>query len=215
MYPEWLKPFLGGTKRFRLVQLVEPAEKLKIYASTGSSSYDLAWLQPFAAPQAASRLRARVLAEDVPLLVIRPRPAPEDEKAVAPLLGETYNDSQPGSILCPNYHYDSRAWQSGYPASQRVKATPSASARVELMRNQVPPIVDVTILCVDRRSLGRFDQGGATPPAPLQIPAGFFTDSTKFEADLAAYGKQLSDSGIRYRVFRSSVRIQGAKWSNQ
>jgi uncharacterized protein (TIGR02599 family) len=82
------------------------------------------------------------------------------------------------------------------------------------MRNQIPPIVDLAMVSVDRRSLARFDQSSATPPTALQVPAGLFTDSSHFEEDLAAYGKQLSDARIRYRVFRTSVEIQGAKWSN-
>jgi uncharacterized protein (TIGR02599 family) len=82
------------------------------------------------------------------------------------------------------------------------------------MRNQVPPIVDVAMVCLDRQSLARFEPAAATPPAVLQVPAYLFTDSSMFEADLTTYGRQLSDAGIRYRLFRTSVELQGAKWSN-
>lgn len=204
LLPGWLKPLIGGVKRFRLMQFVEPAENLQVYLSTSGASYDLTWLDSFKTPASANQPRARVLAEDVPLLVIRPRLAPEDERTAASQLGVTYDDSTRGSILCPNYHYDSREWQ---------KAA-SPDARAEIMRNQVPPIVDIAMVCVDRRSLARFDLTSDTPPAPLQVPAGLFTDSSKLGEDLATYGKQLSDAGIRYRTFRTSVEIQGAKWSN-
>jgi uncharacterized protein (TIGR02599 family) len=150
----------------------------------------------------------------VPLLVFRPRLSPKDEEVVAPQLGATFSPATQESILSPNYHYDSRAWESGYPSGQRVLAASAPAARANIMRNQVPPIVDVAMVCLDRRSLARFDPTSATPPAVLQVPANLFTDSSRFEADLATYGKQLSDAGIRYRLFRTSVELQGAKWSN-
>lgn len=220
LLPSWLRPLLGATKRFRLVQFVEPTEDLKIYTATSGTSagtYPAAggnsWLNSFKTPAGADQPRARVLAEDVSLLVIRPRLAPKDEESAATQLGTTYGDITRGSILSPNYHYDSRAWQNGYP-SGRVTAASAPTVRAELMRNQIPPIVDVAMVSVDRRSLARFDQSSATPPAELQVPATLFTDSSKLDADLATYSKQLTDASIRHRIFRTSVEIQGAKWSN-
>ncbi len=213
LLPSWLKPLFGATKRFRLMQFVEPTENLQVYNSTAASGYDLNWLQTFKTPRDATQPRARVLAEDVPLLVMRPRLTPKDEEAVASSLSASYSDTTRGSILSPNYHYDSRAWETGYPSGQRVAAATAPTVRSGIMRNQVPPIVDLAMVSVDRRSLARF--GSPTdPPDALKVPAGLFTDSSKLEADLATYGKQLSDAHIRYRIFRTSVEIQGAKWSN-
>ncbi|MFZ4681141.1 MAG: prepilin-type N-terminal cleavage/methylation domain-containing protein [Terrimicrobiaceae bacterium] len=214
LLPGWLQPLFGATKRFRLVQFVEPTENLKIYTSTATPGYSLDWLAPFGTPAPADAPRARVLAEDVSLLIFRPRLSPKDEEIVAPQLGTTFTAATQGSILSPNYHYDSRAWEASYPSGQRVKAASSPAVRANIMRNQVPPIVDVAMVSLDRRSLARFDQTSDTPPAVLQVPSTLFTDASKLDADLTTYGKQLSDSGIRYRVFRTSVEIQGAKWSN-
>ncbi len=217
LLPTWLQGFFNNTKRFRLVQFVEPTEDLKVYAATAGGTYPAVgsginnWLESFR-PGTTSP-RARVLAEDVSLLVIRPRLSPKDEESAAGQLGESYDATRVGSLLAPNYHYDSRAWQTGYPAG-RVPATGSPVKLSELMRNQVPPIMDVAMVSVDRRSLLRFDQSSPTPPVELQVASGLFTDSAKFEEDLATYSQQLSDAGIRHRVFRTSVEIQGAKWSN-
>lgn len=210
--PDWLKPLIGETKRFRLIQFVDPTEDANgIYSSTASPNYDLTWLQAFKTPvNAASQPRARVLAEDIPLIIFRPRLAPGDEQAVAGRLG----GAGTGSVLCPNYQYDSRAWQPGYPNGQRVKAASAPTERAKIMQNQVPPIVDIAMVCLDRNSLSRLDLSGDNPPAVLQVPGSLFTDSARLESDLEAYGKQLSDAGIRYRIFRTSVPIQGAKWSN-
>ncbi len=200
LLPDWLKPLFGGTKSFRLLQFVEPSEALKVYESTTNSTYNASWLDVFSA--AGSGERGQVIAEDVPLLVFRPRLSPQDESAATGAAAD-------GSFLSPNFHYDSRAWQSGYSAGFIPTST-----RISLMRNQVPPVVDVVMVSVDRQSLARFDQTGSSPPAPLQVPAGLFSDSAKLEDDLAAYGRQLSEANIRFRIFRTSVEIKGAKWSN-
>lgn len=219
LLPTWLQPLFSANKRFRLVQFVEPTENLKIYTSTAgltapTTGYDLVWLDAFKTPPVTGNPRARVLAEDVCLLVLRPRLSPKDEEAIAPTLGATFDDTTQGSILSPNYHYDSRAWETGYPASLRVRKASSPAVRVEIMRNQVPPIIDVAMVSLDRHSLAKLDQTTATPPPVLQVPKTLFVDSSKFEADLATYAEQLSVGGIRFRIFRTSVEIQGAKWSN-
>jgi uncharacterized protein (TIGR02599 family) len=208
LLPGWLQPIFGSEYRFRLVQVVEPTENLKVYDSTKSSNYTDTWLDAFTTPTTSSNPRARVLAEDVCLLVFRPRLSPKDEESAATQLGEAYTDDRIGTILTPNYHYDSRAWQSGYPAG-RV----SPQKRADIMRNQIPPIVDVAMVSVDRRSLARFDPKSSTPPSELSVPAGLFTDASLFEQDLTTYSQQLTDASIRHRIFRTSVELQGAKWS--
>ncbi len=208
LLPAWLEAIFPSEYRFRLVQVVEPTEDLGVYDSTKESSYTDTWLDAFSRTPNNANPRARVLAEDVCLLVFRPRLSPEDEISAALVIGEPEPGDKIGSILSPNYHYDSRAWQSGYPTS-RV----SPQKRADIMRNQIPPIVDVAMVSVDRRSLARLDPQSATPPSEFAVPAGLFTDSSQFEQDLATYSQQLTDASIRHRVFRTSVELQGAKWS--
>ncbi len=209
LLPTWLQSLFGSEHRFRLVQVVEPTENLKVYDSTKNAGYTDTWLDSFTTPTSVSNPRARVLAEDVCLLVFRPRLSPKDEESAATQLSEVYTDDKIGSILTPNFHYDSRAWQTGYPAG-RV----SPQKRANIMRNQIPPIVDVAMVSVDRRSLARFDPKSATPPAEFNVPAGLFTDSSRFEDDLTTYSSQLTQASIRHRIFRTSVELQGAKWSS-
>jgi len=211
LMPSWLHPLMGTTKRFRLLQFVEATEKLDVYNATANPVYDVTWLNAFKAANAS--VRARVLAEDVSLLIVRPRLSPNDESSLAARFGMTYSPTTKGSILSPNYHYDSRAWQAGYPSGQRVGAAGGFAGRSAAMRNQLPPIVDIVMVCLDRRSLARLDSSGGTPPSLLQVPPALFKDSSRLEADLAAYGKKLSDGGVRYKIFRTSTEIQGAKWS--
>ncbi|XHR30506.1 MAG: hypothetical protein ACFUZC_08075 [Chthoniobacteraceae bacterium] len=216
--PKWLKPLAGASKRFRLLQIIEPTEDLGVYQSTALGKYDLSWLGAFAAKEDASaarpRVRPRVLAEDIPLLIVRPRLSPQDEKAIASQLGSTFSDATKGSILCPNYHYDSRAWAPDYPEGQRVKAAAVPAVRANVMRNQLPPIIDLVMVSVDQNSLAHFNQTSDLPPPPLRVPTGLFSDSSKLEDDLAIYCKQLVDAKIRFRVFRTAVPVLGAKWTN-
>lgn len=223
LFPQWLGSWLkdhAGTDnyRFRLVEFVDPAESIQIYTSTARSSYDLGWLNfcKVSAP-GATQPRARVLADDVLLLVLRPRLSPKDEETVATsVFGSAYNStSQLGSILCPNYHYDSRAWQTGYPASDRVNAAAFPAKRDQLMCNQVPPIIDVAMVCADHQTLARFGQNPQTPPAQLQVAPGLFTDASQMEADLKTFAQQLSGAHVRFHILRSSVNVQGARWANK
>lgn len=208
LLPTWLQPIFGSEHRFRLVQVVEPTEELGVYDSTKNANYTDTWLDAFTTPTTPSNPRARVLAEDVCLLVFRPRLSPKDEESAASQLGVAYTDDLRGAILTPNFHYDSRAWQSGYPVG-RV----SPQARADIMRNQIPPIVDVAMVSVDRRSLARFDVKSTTPPSEFAVPAGLFVDASQFEQDLTTYSSQLTEASIRHRIFRTSVELQGAKWS--
>jgi hypothetical protein len=41
------------------------------------------------------------------------------------------------------------------------------------------------------------------------------SDDSDYNADLAAYGAQLTTQHIRYKIFRSSVEVQGAAWANE
>ena len=203
--PAWLQPLFTSNKRFRLVQITEPADSLQIYKSTATPNYDTNWLN--FKDTNNNKPRLRILAEDISLLVMRPRLSPKDEEAVATTLSSNFNANTMGSILSPNYQYDSRAWETGYAG----QITPAA--RKELMRNQTPPIMDVAMVALDRRSLARLTFS-ADPPAALQVPPSLFQNSANLEADLATYAQQLTTAGIRFRIFRTSIELHGAKWSN-
>lgn len=209
LMPAWLSGLFGSEYRFRLVQVVVPSESLQVYDSTATTGYDLNWLDAFTVPRQPSAPRFRVLADDVSLLVFRPRLSPQGEQDAAAKLGVPYDPAHPGGMLSPNYHYDSRAWENGYTGGI---ATPTPE-RSKLMQNQIPPIVDVAMICLDRQSLGRFDLSNATPPSELAVPPGLFTDATKFSDDLTTYSNQLNAAGIRHRIMQTSVQLQGAKWS--
>jgi uncharacterized protein (TIGR02599 family) len=216
IFPAWFtSSFVGDQYGFRLIQYVEPTESVSVYSDTSTGTYNDNWLPTPVPTLTAANVAngSTVLAENVLLLIIRPRLEPQDEQTAAPTLSETYSTATVDSIISPNYNYDSRAWVSGYPSfGSGVKSKPHA----RLMRNQLPPIVDVIMVCADPNTLVHLHLS-ATPPTALLPTASMFTksDDTDLDADLTAYGAQLTAQHVRYRVFRSSVEIQSAAWADE
>jgi len=204
---------------YRLVEWTQPAELLDVYNQTARPDYSRDWFSDtFLAPPstAASNLQTapRVIAEHVPLLVFLPKLARGEE---AKLEGVAYQENLAGTYLCPNYEYDSRAWQQGYPGN--ISGNLGGIPRTQLMRNQLPPLIDVVMIVVDSRDARRL-QTGTTPPAELAVPASLFQNAQQnaenlFEQDLDTYVQQLIDASINFRMFRTTVTLKGAKWSNE
>jgi uncharacterized protein (TIGR02599 family) len=254
IFPTWLSSLFGGetaTPNFRLMEYVQPTETMNaaapaesIYNVTSTGIYSLNWLPNTVPDLTTAQVSAgsTVLAEDVLLLILRPRLDPEDEQAVitAPLaaptspstlgaMGVTYTTtgSNPTahSIISPAYNYDSRAWEGGSTLVPAAAAAPTPYAA--LQRNQLPPIIDVIMVCADPNSLVRLKLGipgtaassGTPPSAPTYLyPASTaFThsDDTDMENDLTTFTNQLVANQIRYRVFRSSIQMQAAAWANE
>ena len=220
LLPGWLTTFFAGAPhyRFRLIEAVEPTENLSIYQKeTATGTYSLGWIPPASAatfPVSGTTYNESVLAEDVVLLLFRPRLEAQDEQVLAGTnyLGVNYSASTQNSIISPDYVYDSRSWQPGYSYS----LTSVQSQKYALyMRNQLPPIVDVAMVCIDPNSVANLQiSSQVTPPAVLQPANTLFTNSAKMDDDLATFGQQLATNHIRYKIFRSSVQMQTSAWNN-
>jgi uncharacterized protein (TIGR02599 family) len=235
--PSWPK-FLQGMKsppaprpryRFRLMELSEPSDALTLYnytSGTNSSggpknasyitttplaglSYPSVTPAPtgtgfewFTTPLTASSPPARVLAENIVALVLLPKLSPGDIAALNQA-GGTYSDGS----LAPDYNYDSTASNSN-PAIDP--------------RNQLPPVVQVTMVAVDESSYNRFQilQSGASMPTSLGQQSLFQTvgdtlnpGNPGFAQDLQTFENNLQKFKINYRVFTSNVDLKAAKWS--
>ncbi|MGB8356460.1 MAG: Verru_Chthon cassette protein C [Chthoniobacteraceae bacterium] len=188
--------------RFRLCEMIQPANQLSIYQYTsgpsGSPTYTgIDW---FSASLGGTSRPVHVLAENVIALVLLPKLASGDETAGG------YTDSS----LAPNYLYDSTGTNMGAAQLADKNLNP---------KNQLPPIIQVTMVAVDEASYGRF-QSGTTMPANLGLAtlfqtAGSTTDNTVpgYAKDLQTLQNTLLANKINYRVFTSSIKIKGAKWS--
>lgn len=239
-WPQFIRDIMGSQERyrFRLMQWIEPSENLSVYfytkpATTQNNSYShsLRWFQdvipnPGAAPSGA-QTRARVIADNVIAIFIRPRLSTIDEDW---LDDGILNATATGGLLAPTYRYDSRAWTQGFPArgpvNLRTAVIPGTSRRyVDLMRNQLPPLMDVALIAIDPRDAERLCRQSTIDPT-LAVPSGTFELRTQLNAadflfnpdgsgtsDMEKFEAQLGSAGVNFRVFKATLTMKGAKWS--
>ncbi len=119
----------------------------------------------------------RVLAENVIALIILPK--------------RSVNDTPAGATeLAPNFSYDSRLYQ-----------TKPGDSLAMLTRNQLPPLVQVTMVAIDEKSAARLESRAASASAPPDLGLGelFKTsgDGTQLTKDLATLEDTLNDTAQR------------------
>ena len=179
--------------RFRLMEMMEPSQSLTLYTKTsGSSSYvGQEW---FTTPLNSSTVPKRALAENIVALIILPKLTPNDQLAGNPTLGiNQYDDTS----LAPAYLYDSTA----------TKADNYLNSK-----NQLPPVVQVTMVAVDETSFNRFQKDSTDLPTAL-FGSSTFTNAQNYATELQQLQTNLQTYKINYRVFTTNVSIKGAKWS--
>ncbi len=202
--------------RFRLMEMLEPSQSFSLYgleaAAGGNTSYSLkTWFTNPLGIVGATGRDVRVLAENILALVLIPKLTPQDENALTP------PPAQPGTALSPTYVYDSTLPYNGN--------TPPAQANAAALdpKNQLPPVIQVTMVAVDETSFGRFQGSSATLPASLGL-ANLFTSATGvgsltdpsqpgYAQDLQTLQATLVANRLTYRVFTTEVSLKGAKWS--
>ncbi len=197
------------SNRYRLMEVIQPAEKNFVYQSTSKPSlnstytYDLDWIKNMNLTGTASS--AHPIADNVIALVINCKLSATDEAKYG--------------VIAPKYSYDSRSWENNYTGNslQPSAADPSSTAIIgNSLRNQLPPLVEVIMVCIDETSAQRLARENTTPPfasGTLDI-SNLFTQSSQLETDLSSLEKKLRDNRINYRIFLTTVPIQAAKWSN-
>jgi uncharacterized protein (TIGR02599 family) len=230
-------PFLASTLiplryRFRLMELMEPSDSLSIYKYTsgigkytanvpnntlyvsgpsntppsGFTGYE--WFtDPFNNVNSLPVQPVRPLAENIVALIFLPMLSKYDQTAGG------YSPSS----LAPNYAYDS----TGPGAAASYAITSQAAADLN-STNQLPPVVQVTMVAVDETSYKRFQGTSATAPSSLLV-----TSSSVFQTagdtvnpanpglaqDLKSVETNLQAYHLNYRVFSTNVSIEGSKWS--
>jgi uncharacterized protein (TIGR02599 family) len=204
-----LPSYIGtsGGYRYRLIEVLQPAERNSIYDSTNAlnssgapvvdSTYDVNWVKDALAEDSVKH----VVAENIILLLFLPKLAGAEE---------TVRDGNAdGDYLSSDFRYDSRQWEK--------TSTPSATRTRS--RNQLPPIVEVVMVALDERSAQRLaDKYGSQPPLEALGLLGLFQSSAQLHqpdgGDLKKLETALQAEKLDYRIFQSDVQIQGAKWSD-
>jgi len=227
--PAFLADRVPVRRRPRLMELMQPAEAMSVYdldpkGQTSPVPGDqLRWFKP---ALSGSARPVRVIAENVVALILRPKLAKREENI---------RRDQGKSPLAPNYVYDSslltfkskRYGSAVAPiylneGAQVVTASdPSDAAQIN-PKNQLPPIVQVTMVAVDEDSAAKLEEksGGH---AVRDLSAGLFevacavgtrsNEETRFESDLKQMEQRLVAARVNYRIFTTNVAIRAAKWS--
>ena len=188
--------------RFRLMEMMEPSESMTLYQAEvkagGNTKYKARdW---FTTPLPNNK---QVLAENIIALVILPKLSPADQSAL------NLTDDK----LAPSYLYDSTG--TGMTTLTDPNLNPT---------NQLPPVVQVTMVALDEASASRMrDADAAALQSKLDTLFVNSKDQLKdLRRDATNYPDVASDPSLEgyliknkmnYRVFTTSVSIKAAKWS--
>ena len=170
----------------------------------GSTSPGAAQYNWFKVPANANPAPVHVLSENIVALIIRPQLSKQD-------IEQQLKESKK-TELTTDYIYDTRY----DPVAAKGKFTDAALNPV----NQLPPILQITMVAIDEQSATRLNLAdGAEDVFGLKAK---FTDPAEYDRDLlreANGGSSLEDELIKkrvsYRIFSTNVPIRGAKWSRQ
>ncbi len=105
-----------------------------------------------------------------------------------------------------------------YPGETQADAFAYSSMNPGVQRHQLPPVVDVTLVAIDEASAARLAAETSNSSSAMIAKLGLggaFSDPLQFDNDLKALEEKLVENHLAYRVFTSSVSIEGAKWSTQ
>jgi uncharacterized protein (TIGR02599 family) len=194
--PDCLKGKITAKKRFRLMELTEPAERLKVYQFQQPNG--IQWFRPLISGPSRP---IRAIADNVVALVLLPRLAQADE--------ETQVRDGKSKVLAPGYVYDT---------TQSV-ADPNLNSK-----HQLPPVMQVVMVAIDEPSALKLDANFRNQ-ARLGLDYGdLFTNPELLEddpatkvpgdGDIAKFTEMLRDRlHVSSRVFSTNVSVRGAKWS--
>jgi uncharacterized protein (TIGR02599 family) len=194
--PECLKGKITAKKRFRLMELTEPAEHLRVYQF--QQPQGVQWFKPLIG---GTHRPVRAIAENVVALVLLPRLAQADE--------EMQLRNGKSKVLAPDYVYDT--------TQSRADANINS-------KHQLPPVMQVVMVAIDEPSAAKLDKDYRNQSRLGLDYGNLFTNpelleddpSTKVpnDGDIAKFTEMLRDRlHVSSRVFSTNVSIRGAKWS--
>ncbi len=129
-----------------------------------------------------------VVAENIVYMAIWPRKATSEDKD--------------GNALTKSFEYNSR-----------LNSTTTPKSQTEETENQLPPMVQVTLVAIDETSAVRFCTSSTAPTQISGAFSGLFSTSsvTQFDADLDTLSQRLTANGVNFRVFTMIVPMRESK----
>jgi len=112
---------------------------------------------------------------------------------------KSINDDPSGDSLTEEFSYDSRK-------DSALAAQPETA-------NQLPPIIQITIVAIDETTARRLCVGSSPPGELTSLLSGLFSVSRmeRYDNDLRVLKERLSAKGINYKIFTSMVPIRESK----
>ncbi len=202
--------------RYRLMEFLPPTEQNQVYAaaneadSAGSQAQSLAermkWITvPLSA--AGSNSTIRPLAENIVAFIVSPREAIADTSTTTAMDNKTAlakADQEATARVAPTYEYD----------SARPLNPDSWSAHT------LPPLIQITMVAIDEVSAMRLEERYGTRFMDHFVPRAWMESADAYRRDIELLVKAFEDESqapggvkISHKVFTTTVRINGAKWS--
>jgi uncharacterized protein (TIGR02599 family) len=193
----------GEKHRYRLMFGIQPTEQLQIFdkppraSGQAESSYRLAvqaywnalgWITPIENGPSAVGAAVTPVADNVIALIAWPRlPTSEDPN---------------GDDLLTDGSFAYNSQENAMDVPQKITA------------NQLPPVVDITMIAISEASAARLDDKNGNAPAVIESAlAGRFQLASNFESDLKAVTDALSDARVEFQVFSTAVPLRESKWN--
>ncbi len=219
--PPFLAKALPPRYRFRLKEYTQPTSALDIYRYTSgltagklrNETYnDLGWFRDSFGDRSAVPT-SRTVAENIVALILVPR-LPKAEEAALGGSGDL-------SPLAPRFAYNSRSTRPQSTDDPSKAEQPSGGASIDSSlnpSNQLPPLVQVTVVAIDESSALRLGQQKGDED--YFAISKRFRDTRQLTHDLSSLAPNdqslvslLIARNIRYRIFTTTVPIRAAKWS--
>ena len=178
--------------RYRLMHGFEPTESSMVF-NTPYTSGSAGWIADICnkgGNPVASGSAVVPIAENVIAFIVWPRLSKVSDAAGTRLTGS--NNA---------YGYDSRANAAAVPQP--------------LTANQLPPVVQVTMVIISEASAQRLDTKSSTPPAAIEEAlSDRFTDVTKYDSDLEQMAEILVKHHVDDQFFTTAVPLKESRWSD-
>ncbi len=202
--------------RDRLMEMIVPSESMTIYKYTsgptpiptaGPNCLTYSGYTWFTDGFSLTPSPTHILAENVIALIILPR-------LTSYSVDSTGTTTVAATALAPTYSYDS----SPTPTFTAPVLSTDPNAAILNWKNQVPPLVQVTLVAMDEASALRQPAGDVITNLGLTSlfqSAGSLTDPTQagYAQDMQTLKNALTAKKINYRVFSTTVAIKSANWS--
>jgi len=199
--------------RYRLMEFLPPTERNQVYAaaneadSSGTEAERSKWITvPLRSTGNAGALRP--LAENIVAFVISPREAVADTAlgttGVVNKAALAEADTRATARVAPSFVYDSAK-----PFDAQLWPV-----------HTLPPLIQITMVAIDEVTAMRLEERYGVSFMDEFIPADWMLTTYNYQRDLAkvttAFDNESAKPGgvkISYKIFTSTVRINGAKWS--